>query len=434
MLLVGKMAALAGQDLHLQQLITESVSNTCRQYFSSFKTSLTLAGTIGITVDNRHVCIVQVLDQLLPDTPYNAKHSNIHSSEKRPATRVSQNVCAADPSNSSNVIPNKTIVIEPSLKKHKRAVRSLDKASNVGVGLPVVTRNNRILTPENSSLLSLLTTGSKPKDTTTTEKQLVISAVWGSDATPRAPDRNPLPVQSGDNSALDLCTGSERVTMVAASDHLDCVSQNSTSSERPPMPSAATPSGHPNIDHHTARFLQQFIRRNANEVMTNWSSLDDASVELAAKRIKLEAVEMVTKQRGRASVDDSAAVSSLPSDRADSVRTCSTADNASTRNNVDSRSNTAHPLKLEGCVTRSKPVLRNEEHTINTHSPAVEDFQGLACPSSTVKSEGTIAKVQTSSSCGSENSEIDLTTGTTAMTMNDLVDFYIRKEIFHNRK
>ena len=422
------MAAVAGQDLHLQQLITEAVSNTCRQYFSSFKTSLTLAGTIGITVDNRHVCIVHVLDQLLPDTPYNTKHLVVHPSDKRPAACISQNVCVAGPSNSSNVITNKMIVIEPSLKKHKQSVQSLDKANggNARMGMPVVTRNNKILTPENSSLLCLLTTGSKPKDTT--EKQLVISTVWGSTDKPQASDRNPLPVQSSDNSALDLCTGSEHVMMVAP-DHLDCVSQNNTCSERPCIPSDTAPSSHPDIDYNTAQFLQQFIRRNANEGMTNWSSLDDASVESAAKRIKLEAVEIATKQRDSASVDDSAAVSSLPSGCAETLQTCSIADNTSTRNNVDSRSYTTHP----GCVTRSKLVLLNEEDAKHTNSPGGADIQGLARASSTVKSEGTIVKVQTSSRCGSENSEIDLTTGT-AMTMNDLVDFYIRKEIFHNRK
>ena len=68
-----------------------TVSNTCRQYFSSFKTSLTLAGTIGITVDNRHVCIVHVLDQLLPDTPYSAKHLVVHPSEFKNG-RIFQNI------------------------------------------------------------------------------------------------------------------------------------------------------------------------------------------------------------------------------------------------------------------------------------------------------------------------------------------------------
>ncbi|KAI0220059.1 hypothetical protein LSAT2_028417 [Lamellibrachia satsuma] len=425
------MAALTGQDPHLQQLITEALSNTCRKYFSGFKTNLTVAGTVGITVDNSHVCIVQVLDELLPDTAYSAKHLGEHTSEKRSAACASQHVCMGKQSNSCNVITNNTIVIEPSVEKHKQTAQSRNQTGTVHVGLPVTTKNNRLLTPENSSLLSLLTTGNKPKDVAVSENALTISAVWGSASKVYTANREPLPASSGD-AALDLCTGSERVMQVVP-DCLRCVSPNIANSERVCVSSATdgdstsdTRTAHTShIDGNTAQLLQQLMRKNVTKGMTNTSPRsscqEDTGFASAAKRIKLETVEMSTKQCSSPPPNNSAhKTPSMPS----------------VRYNLTESVQASAP-NVVGKVTQLKPVVRNErKEANNTNSSAIVDSGSLASAPTAVKSEGTKAKVRTSSmgkSCRSEKSEIDLTTGT-AMTMNDLVDFYIRKEIFHNRK
>lgn len=450
-LLGHTMAALVGQDLHLQLLITEALSTTCRKYFSGFKINLTVAGTIGITVDNSHVCIVQISDDLRPDMAYSTKHLGEHPLDRRPAACANQHVCVAAPSDSGNIMTNNTIVIEPSMKKHKRTVQSWNntQSGSVHTGLSASVRNTRLLTPENSSLLSLLTSGTKPEDTpVTTEKPLAISAVWGSVNKVYVPNREPLPAHCND-AALNLCTGSEPATRVV-SDQLRCASPSIATAMQSRVTSVTDSDGTSDtsctshIDGHAAQFLQQLVKKGGTEGMTGRSSrplhLNDCSFGSAAKQIKLEVVETLAKRCNSSPPNSTHVTKSLPSvsyDCTESGLTSTIASSKTAGDEAATQSCITHAPSTEGGQTQMKPVVMAERDEVsNKNSSAFVDMESLASAPPAVKSESAKAKVRISSTgrnCRSEKSEIDLTTGT-AMTMNDLVDFYIRKEIFHNRK
>ena len=441
------MTALLGQDLNLQRLITEALSNTCCKYFNGFKTNLTIAGTIGITVDNSRVCIVHISDNLRPDVSHRNKHIGEQPLDRRPGACATQQVHVAAPSDSGILMTNNTIVIEPpKTKKHKQTVQSWNntQSGSLHTGFIAPARNARHLAPENSSLLSLLTTGTKPEDTTvTTEKPLPVSVVRSSmKKTVHVPSRDPLPVHCGD-AALDLCTGPERAMQVV-SDQVHCPPPNTATAGQLRVPTLTVNNNGNgdttctnNIDGNATQFLQKLMK-GVTEETTGTSSrpphLNDISFGSAPKRVKLEVVETPAKLCNSLHPNAAHITTSLPNVRSEcteSIMTSATAGSKTARDEV----------ATQACVTRApitevKPMVMAEQDEVGNRSAFV-DMESLVSAHPVVKSESAKADAQvlsTGRNCGSEKSEIDLTTGTTTMTMNDLVDFYIRKEIFHNRK
>jgi len=446
------MTALVGQDLNLQRLITEALSNTCCKYFSGFKTNLTIAGTIGITVDNSRVCIVQISDDLRPDLSHRTKRICDQPLDRRPGACATQQVHVAAPSDSGILMTNNTIVIEPAkTKKHKQTVQSWNntQSGSLHTGFPAPARNTRHLIPENSSLLSLLTTGTKPEDMMVTAEKPLPVAACGSTKKVQVPSRDPLPVHCSD-AALDLCTGPERA-MKVVSDKVHGPSPSTAMAGQSRVPSLTDSNNGTgdtsctnNIDGNATQFLQKLMK-GVTEETTGTSSrpthLNDISFGSAAKRVKLEVVETPAKLCNSLHPNAAHVTTSLPNVRSEcteSILTSATAGSKTARDEVATKSCiTQAPITVKKTV-----VMAEQDEGGDKNSSAFVDMESVvsahpvvsALP--VVKSESAKAEahvLSTGRNCRSEKSEIDLTTGTT-MTMNDLVDFYIRKEIFHNRK